>query len=713
MEKHYEFREKLRRIHKPNRIYDVVWTRIEGVVIDDSWTIFLPECAGIVLKNAAKDLKEYLCISMNRNVDIVSEERENQIRLQASLKEEQPAYRMSVCRNILLEGTDEKLTAQAVYALEDQMSLHEGPVVLKQDQIYRPMFSPRIVHSGLGDGLYPDEHLCAIAHAGMDAVILYTEDVSKNEELCSKINDIISRASNYGIDVYTFTPFKNRRHPSDQDAWEHYDSMYGEFFRRCPGLKGIVIVGESCEFPSQDERTTGKTWKESLQDDKVSPGWFPCRDYPEFIMLLRDVIHQVKPDAKVIFWTYNWGYVDTQLRLDLINAMPTEGITMMATYEMFEQFEPRSGVHENCVDYTISFAGPGNYFTTEAEAAAKRGIDFMTMSNTGGNTWDMGMVPYLPAPGQWIKRYEGVAKAGKKGTLSGLMESHTYGFWPSFLPELAKAAYTEPRPDMQALLRAIAVRDYGEEHADTVLKAWEHFSEGMRHCVPTNEDQYGPCRIGPAYPLFLEKWEKLPIGPESKKDPNDICCPVYRFNPDQMDKLVYEIEEYQLMLAEFEEGNRLLESVISMLPDNKKCYAEEALTVTRFVENTARTTVHVKRWHKAKIHLGIYVDHEAIWTGGRHGMPDAKSPVKELDVREDWEYWINELLSIGAAELENARDTISLVRENSRLGYTSEMDYACSEEQLLWKIRKLEATLDEEVRKLNCLKGGTIYVFCN
>ena len=131
------------------------------------------------------------------------------------------------------------------------------------------------------------------------------------------------------------------------------------------------------------------------------------------------------------------------------------------------------------------------------------------------------------------------------------------------------------------------------------------------------------------------------------------------------------------------------------MPKKKRADAEEALTVSRFIENTARTTVHVKRWHKAKIHLGVYVDHKAIWTGGRHGMTDALSPVKPLDVRENREDWIRELIAIGEAEIQNAKDTIPLVEANSRLGYTQELDYACSKEQILWKIDRLKDTLKE------------------
>ena len=234
MEKHYEFRKKLMNIHKPDRINDAVWKKIKGLVIDDTWTIGIPHEAGVILQNAARDLQKYFAVSMKLHLDIVTGTVDRQIRLFTTLTAWKPAYRVAVNDNIILDGTDEKMSAQAVYALEDQMSMNEGPVLQMQDQVYTPMFSTRMVHSGLGDKMFPDEHLCAIAHAGMNAILLYIRNILEDDMICSRVNDIITRAADYGIDVYAFTPFKNRRHPSDPDAWEHYDSMYGELFRRCP-----------------------------------------------------------------------------------------------------------------------------------------------------------------------------------------------------------------------------------------------------------------------------------------------------------------------------------------------------------------------------------------------------------------------------------------------------------------------------------------------
>ena len=58
--------------------------------------------------------------------------------------------------------------------------------------------------------------------------------------------------------------------------------LYGKLFAQCPGLKGIIFVGESCEFPSKDPHVLHTTRylnnnKPSI-GDKCYPGWYPCCD---------------------------------------------------------------------------------------------------------------------------------------------------------------------------------------------------------------------------------------------------------------------------------------------------------------------------------------------------------------------------------------------------------------------------------------------------
>jgi hypothetical protein len=59
MEKNYDFRERLRQVHKKDRKNDAVWQKIAGAAIDDSWQILFPDDAGAVVRNAVRDLQEY------------------------------------------------------------------------------------------------------------------------------------------------------------------------------------------------------------------------------------------------------------------------------------------------------------------------------------------------------------------------------------------------------------------------------------------------------------------------------------------------------------------------------------------------------------------------------------------------------------------------------------------------------------------------------
>ncbi len=705
MEKPFEFTKKLLEVHKPSRINRDKMSELQGVKVNSEWKISLTKDATIVLQNAAADLQEYFEISMECKVDIETADAPSDKRIFISVDESMPerTFRIIVETandTIRIIGSDDRSAAQGCYSLEDEMNLNEAPILEPCDKTMHMRFSPRIIFSGMQFDNYPDEHLRMIAHAGIDAIqVGITADIITNPERSSFVSEIIERAAKFGIDVYSSNRFKNLYHPDDKEAYEYYNNTYGKLFDVCPKLKGLFIVGECCEFPSNDIRTTGKSWRESLNDEKPSPGWFPCNDYPQFISMVSDVIRAHSTEAELVFWTYNWGYEKQELREELLRNMP-EGVTLMATFEMFEEINISPEIQEFTTDYTLWQIGPGKYFKTESAIAKERNMRMIAMTNTGGNTWDVGAVPYLPAPQRWIKRWKAVAESQDNLRLDGVRESHTYGFWPSILPEIAKYAYMVPMPDLDKLLERIVVRDFGVDNKDDVLKSFELFSEGMEHCVSTNEDQYGPARVGPAYPLFYKRWELIPKGPESKGDVNYEGYPVYTYNLDRVEKLQYETAEYKKMARLFDEGTGLLSKVILSLSGRKKQDAEELLGVAKFIANTARTVYHVKRWHYLKGRLGVYVDAKPVWVGGRKNMPDAKKAEKPLVAVENPKPIIQELIDIINLEIKNAEDTIPLVEANSRLGYNQEFDYCCAPEQLKWKIEMAKRTLNDELLPL-------------
>ena len=251
---------------------------------------------------------------------------------------------------------------------------------------------------------------------------------------------------------------------------------------------------------------------------------------------------------------------------------------------MFENVV-KEGIVTRCVDYTASFEGPGKYFRSEAQTAHERGIPLYTMSNTAGLSWDIGVIPYEPIPFQWARRYRGLHEAREKWGLVGLMESHHYGWWPSFVNELAKWAFWAPTPTTEEMAERIARRDFGQEGAPLAVKAWQAWSEAFRDYVPTNEDQYGPFRVGPSYPLlFLEEKGPFPSAPYAHFGARILTT---NYRPHKPEDLPRRSSSWS-GCARDGKGLALLEQAVAVTPERKREDAERMLGLGRFIRNCVR-----------------------------------------------------------------------------------------------------------------------------
>lgn len=717
MERNYEFRQRMLQVHTPDLRDDSLWVSIDGTAIDNSWEILYPAGCDRVLRNAALDLQDFFDISMKLypHLQAVPDinaclNREKAIILtDAALTPELApdyteagAYHLEVKESsVIICGRTERGTAQGVYYIENRMGINRGPV-LKQVAINRrPLFSPRMTHSGFGLDKFPDQHISAIAHNGMDAILVFVKDLHISPQGHLDFNDLIYRAAGYGVDVYAYSYLKSPKHPDDPDAWAFYETTYGKLFKACPGLKGVTLVGESVEFPSKDPRTSGCMRDERGPDEKrPSPGWFPCSDYPQWVSLVRDIIHQYNPTADVVLWSYNWGAREKEARVDLIRNLPLD-ISLNVTYEMFQTFKPAPGIDTRCVDYTLMFEGPGDYFVSEAEAAHERGLKLYSMANTGGLTWDIGVIPYQPCPYQWKRRYDGMVKAYYDWGLRGVMESHHYGFYPSFVSELANVAFWEPAVDYETAMREIAARDYGKDNVDLILDVWKDYSDGIRKYVSTNPDQYGPFRIGPSYPLLFQKKDRLPFPPYTYYG-DHICQIEYdyygqiRYGGDVTKRadLDFEMASNSEMADIYQRGNEKLETILPNLTGRQLDNAMRLLGIGRFTEKSARTTVNVKRWYIQKCRL-LTIEESRHDLRGRIQNHEVKCWEPHAETPEEIMDAIDQMRQIAAEEIENARSTIPYVEYDSRLGYEPTMEYMTDREHLEWKIAMTERALTE------------------
>lgn len=698
-EKHYEFRKRLAQVHKQNIRDHQLTAASDELVLSDGCRIVISPAASEVTVTAAKDFVDYLFTSMNISAMLCTAPltadvlypaepgtdasvhvfvgTEAEMEASFTLPARQ-GYRIETTQNVIVCGFDDRSTAQGLYQLEDLMSIRRAPFLTKKSIERQLRFSPRMVHSGYGLDEFPEEHLASIAHAGRDAILVFTKETDLTPYGYLDFNDLIRRAARYGIDVYAYSYLKITMHPDEPGAAEAYDALYGTLFKNCPGLRGIVMVGESVEFASKDEHVgkCGRAPADALPTGKPRPGWWPCYDYPQWLNLVKNTVRKYQPDADIVFWTYNWGWVEEKYRIQLIDSLPTD-ISLLVTFEMFEQYE-KGSITEYCSDYTIVFEGPGKYFASEAKAAARRGIRLYSMANTGGMTWDMGVLPYIPVPQQWIKRYRNMIAANEDWGLCGLMESHHYGFYPSFIGDLSGRVFDLGADSPEEELHKALCKHYGAAHADVLQEALSYWSEAITHFTPSNEDQYGPLRVGPAYPFLLNRHVDVPCAKYAMFG-SRICYTEYPgFPTNDRPKNTAMPLRVPREIGFLEQARDLFRSGLNLMKALQNPNEEllRLINMGEFIVCIITTTLHIKKWYLAKCALQTVT---------------AEAQANEL---------LDQLEVIAHAEIDNAEQAIPLVEYDSRLGWEPSMEYVCHRENIEFKLRHLQYVLDKEIPSL-------------
>lgn len=651
------------------------------------WRIGCAAEADVLVKRAADDLADFLWQSLAIPMRRTAERGKRTVWLETGRESDGFAYRVAADA-VVLCGASPRRVWQGALALEDAMKLAAAPVLECGEFTRTPRYRQRAVHSGCGQDDFPDAELNAVAHAGFDTIAVFVRDFETNSVGRCNFSDLIRRAKRYGLEVMFYSYLSSFKHPEEAGAEEFFDSIYGELFRRFPEAAGLYFFGESMEFPSKDPATTGQRWNRSvvdgIPDTRPSPGWYPCSDYPAYLAMVEKVVHRAAPHALLVFGTYNWGYAPLPLRKKFLAGLPS-GFTLNATYDIFAARE-REGLHTPVMDYTISVAEPGYYFTSETAAAHELGIPTAGNVNTAGASWDFGTVPYVPTPFRWFTRHRILAGARNAQGMTVHYATHHYGWWENPSIDFGKAFnWLETTPDDPVpLLRAIARRDYGAEAVAPILEAWRCWSDAMDDYVASNEDQYGPWRVGPAYPLIFQpnltrtmqgKEIAFPASPHAVNGGGIVKTLYAPFENDMQSpgflRYPVELRSLRRMLEKWETGLAAAARAAGSAPESRRPAAERLLALGTFIRNSIRTVMTMKEWWMLNIRL--------------QGSADAAAALTVLDRIE----------ALARAEMENARATIPVVERDSRLGWEPSMEYVCDRWHLEWKIRQVESALRE------------------
>ncbi len=682
----FAFKKELLQVHKKNVRDFSRKPAANEFEITEGIRIVLPQEENIVIETAAKDFIDYLFVSMGVPAMLVkacpADCKAVRLSLSQNLGEEANGYMGYAItvdeQGISVTGYDAVGVAQGLYFLEDLMNIRKAPFLEYGTQKRKALFDMRLTQSPFGMFEYPDEALALIAHRGYNVIDLWIKD-----DCTTLRGDFIDlqllceRAEKFGIQVYAELYALHTMHPDDEGSQEFYDNLYGTLFKNCPKLAGITLVGEANQFQSRDPRV-GRTpytanFDEEIPTGKVAPGWWPCSDFPALVDMIKKAVRKVQPTADIIVSTYNWGFAPEEDRIKLIEALPTD-ISLLPTWDMFHQFRRGEAVF-HIADYSLQFAGPGEYFASEAIAAQKRGIKLYSITNASGRTWDFGVVPYEPMSTCWIKRFEGLQKAHSEWGLAGMVENIHYGFHPSIIGDLEKWAFFSPCRPLNEVLDILLERDF-EEDAARAGRAMECFSEAVHYYSITANDQYGAFRIGPSYPFWVEN-----PGSSGKKPAqrhamfgNGIYTSEYApscaahgslpLNSLPGVRIFVELESVKKMRDLMQQGIEILE--FCPHPNDNLL---RLLNLARFMHNTVVSGIHIKE---------LYILRQKLSLAG---------------TTQNAETLIDEMEALLLRERKNAEDTIPLVQVDSRLGWEPSMEYTTDEDGLRWKLRQIDYEL--------------------
>ena len=683
-EKNYDFRFRHFCVHKPGRRDPERTVKEKETLLDASWRLGCSPGASSMVKRAVDDLQDYFSKSMDLSLTITGEKGAKTLWIEEDPSLEALSFLLEVTHDsITVRAVDGKHALRSMVYMEDVMNLEGAPLLpqgaVKRKSLYRNL----AVHSGCGIDEFPNEELNGILHAGYNCIDIFLKDIDTTTMGHCNINDIILRAKEYGISTAFHNYIRCYQHPDDPGAQERFDKVYGEIFKRYPDAVSIGMVGESLEFPSKDPATSGKRYLDSIvdgiPDTRPSPGWSPCKDYPAYLQCIEKAIHKAKPDARMIFSTYNWGWAPLELRKQFLDNFP-KNVDLSVCFEIFSQ-RKLEGLSTPVMDYTISAEDPGYYFKSEAEEAHKRGIRVQGNVNTAGIAWDFGCVPLVPVPYRWLKRSKHLREACKNWGVDTHYCTHHYGWWASIASDIVKwSSWEDFEPDYEELFRKVAARDYGKDAVESVMEAWKIWSEAMGYYIASNEDQYGPWRVGAAYPFIFHpnitrtmtnKEIKFPTPPHAHfgykiiktfYQPYENCnqSPGFLRYP-------AEIRSLEKMLALWNKGLEKAAEAVSLSPEGAK--KEEAMRLEalgHFIRNSVRTVIHIKRWWQENVRLV--------------NCATAQEALQVMDKLE----------ALAEEEIENVKDTIPAVELDSRLGWEPSMEYVCDKWHLEWKLRQME-----------------------
>jgi hypothetical protein len=600
-------------------------------------------------------------------------------------------------------GLDEAGVMHGLFHLQARMNLREAPLLPKSLKLVRhSLYQRRIVMSWLGWMQFPDKYLSHLAHDGYDAIYasVYANpngldgpphyDTIRKQD-AAKLNDLIKRASKYGIHVYSALMFGNT---GEKDNKQQLRELIRDNITKCPGLRGYILLTEGFLY----KKFYGARGK---SDDLPIEEW--VEQWTEAVRIATEECHRINPGIEVIPWEYNIDFRPERapLKREIVSRLPKATIPLL-TWENGKSFEI-DGYQGYLRDYSINQIGPSEVAKGQIEEAKSRSMKVYCKADCFA-TWQFGTTPYIPCPQQWQQRYSALAEHQIDGTL----ESWSNGYKPNFVAELRNwSSWSDSMPD-DVLLDSMARRIFGDSSAIDAVKAWEHFSQAIQ-LVPDTGPSMGT-NNAVAHPLFFEEpaprimtlhnswWD------EEKKTPwrhkmNEfwpychhgmVLLPDFKNRSNRAEnyaRLRSGIENAPSSQAILPVFRKYLRLAAAELETGLTYYRRAALAAPSEKSSAAmKEVLIVEQMRRMLLSLDTILDFES------HRLE--LHAAKDVDSKEAT---LNRMTSMVAEEIHRTEQSYRTAQLDSRLGYQLEMDYIYNPFVLEQKLHALKRTLEVEI----------------
>ena len=360
----------------------------------------------------------------------------------------------------------------------------------------------------------------------------------------------------------------------------------------------------------------------------------------EVVTLIRDGVKAGNPQAEVIAWNWSWSFYEKDPQMGILERLPRDVIVMGD----FERGEPSRALDFDYMndEYSIKVVGPSPRFMGVADFQRSRGMPVYAKIQIG-TTHENPNIPYLPTMQKIAAKYHALHNSG----VTGMMTCWNFGNMTGHGLEVANEfAWAPQEQDINAGLRCVAARNFGEPAADDVVAAWEAMSKAQDDFPGSIPVMYhGPVSRGPAFPLCFDIINKhFPrswiLDRDTRGDILDNW--VIPFGAEKTAQC------YRAVAEQWETGIDLLTGALEKTEGADRCRLERELGLAKICLIQLVSAAHVVEFLLA-----------------RNDWYESSDPDEKMKL-------LDRIEAICLAEIENAEAALPLCDADSRLGWHGE-----------------------------------------